>query len=182
MLLPGCKSRVKYISHGNGYALFLTPSEAVLVLRQSQAAQFGLSHGESAHHDLMTVHDGQLGSEEKNTTQAILRSLLLGANPNATISADDELPGKANYFIGNDPKKWRTNIPSYGKIRYGGVYPGVDLVYYGNQAELEYDFVVEPEASPKQIRFAISGEEIATQTGTNSVRPIKLRIDKNGGG
>jgi len=63
----------------------------------------------------------------------------------------DELPGKSNYFIGNDPKKWRTNVPNYAKVKYANVYPGVDVVYYGNQGQLEYDFVVQPGADPRQI-------------------------------
>ncbi len=62
---------------------------------------------------------------------------LLGANPEAPVTGVDELPGKTNYFIGNDPKKWRTNVPTYAKVKYQSVYPGVDLLYYGNQRELE---------------------------------------------
>jgi hypothetical protein len=68
----------------------------------------------------------------------------------------DELPGKANYFLGNDPSKWRTNIPTYAKVRYESIYPGVDLVYYGTQGgELEYDFVVAPRADPRAITLGI---------------------------
>ena len=66
----------------------------------------------------------------------------VGANPAPQVVGVDELPGKSNYFIGNDPAKWQTNVPSYAKVKYEGVYPGVDLVYYGNQRQLEYDFVV----------------------------------------
>lgn len=69
----------------------------------------------------------------------------------------DELPGKVNYFLGNDPTKWRTNIPTYAKVKYEGVYPGVDLVYFGNGRELEYDFVVTPGISPKVITLEIGG-------------------------
>ncbi|HXJ96599.1 MAG TPA: SBBP repeat-containing protein, partial [Terriglobia bacterium] len=70
----------------------------------------------------------------------------------------DELPGKSNYFIGNDPKKWRTNVANYAKVKYEGVYPGIDLVYYGNQRQLEYDFVVAPGADPAAIRLAFNRE------------------------
>ena len=63
----------------------------------------------------------------------MLRMQLVGANPQAKVSGLDELPGKSNYFVGNDPKKWRTNVPNYAKVKYEGVYPGVDLVYYGNK-------------------------------------------------
>ncbi len=68
----------------------------------------------------------------------------------------DELPGKANYFIGNDPRQWHTNVPTYAKVRYEGVYPGVDLVYYGTQGgELEYDFVVAPGGDPQAITLGV---------------------------
>src|SRR5262249_27097138 len=69
----------------------------------------------------------------------------------------DALPGKSNYFIGNDPRKWRRNVTSYAKARYKSVYPGVDLVYYGNQQQLEYDFVVAPGADPNVIKLGFAG-------------------------
>jgi hypothetical protein len=62
-----------------------------------------------------------------------------------------------NYFIGNDPKKWHTDVPAYAKVKYTSVYPGIDLVFYGNQRELEYDFVVAPGADPKAIALGIDG-------------------------
>ena len=81
---------------------------------------------------------------------------LVGANANAPVSGVDELPGKSNYFIGNDPKKWRTNVANYAKVRYQNVYPGIDLVYYGNQGgRLEYDFVVAPGADPSAIKLYV---------------------------
>ena len=83
----------------------------------------------------------------------------MGANPKAKVVGLDELPGKSNYFIGNDPKKWRTNVPSYARVKYEGVYPGVDLVYYGNQRQLEYDFVVAPGADPNQIKLSFAGAD-----------------------
>src|SRR5258708_1925196 len=125
-------SQVKFLSRGAGYSLFLTPAEAVLKL------------GPSA------VSGG-------NSNEAVLRMKLRGANSRTAPSGQDELPGTSNYFIGSDPKKWHTNVPHYAKVRYTGVYPGVDLVYYGNQRELEYDFVVQPGANPQQIRLKIEG-------------------------
>ncbi len=80
---------------------------------------------------------------------------LAGANRAAKASGIEELRGKSNYFLGNDPKKWRTNVPNYAKVRYEEVYPGIDLVYYGNQGQLEYDFVVAPGADPGAIRLAV---------------------------
>jgi hypothetical protein len=83
---------------------------------------------------------------------------LVGANAAATeVSGKDELSSKSNYFIGNDPKKWCTNIRQYARVRYTNLYPGVDLVYYGNQRELEYDFMLQPGAHPDAIRLRIEG-------------------------
>jgi len=95
--------------------------------------------------------EAQIPDPEPRAPDAVLRVKLLGGNPNPKIVGTDELPRKSNYFIGNDPKKWRTNVPNYAKVRYANVYRGVDLVYYGNQAQLEYDFVVSPGADPRQI-------------------------------
>jgi hypothetical protein len=101
---------------------------------------------------------------------------LVGANGAAKAFGGDELPGKSNYFIGNDPKKWRTNVPTYAKVRYKDVYPGIDLVYHGNQRQLEYDFVVAPGADPKVIQLAVAAMSPSPNGG---LRP-PLRVDANG--
>jgi hypothetical protein len=120
---------------------------------------------------------------------------LVGANPHAKVSGLEELPGKSNYFIGNDPKKWRTNVPNYAKVKYAYVYPGVDLVYYGNQGKLEYDFVVQPGADPRSIQLAIVSDEqggsrqkaVSSETDVGAVREpprahrdAPLRVNVNG--
>src|SRR5258708_5683500 len=79
--------------------------------------------------------------------------------PKPLVSGLDALPGKANYFVGNDPAKWRTNVSTYAKVRYREVYPGIDLVYYGNQRQLEYDFVVAPGADPQKIVLGFHGAD-----------------------
>jgi hypothetical protein len=89
----------------------------------------------------------------------VMRMRLADGSAHARVVGLDELPGKSNYFIGNDPKKWRTNVPSYAQVKYEGVYPGVDLVYYGNQRQLEYDFVVAPGADPNQIKLSFAGAD-----------------------
>src|SRR5215213_409803 len=86
-----------------------------------------------------------------------LRMRLQGAATSPQVAGVDQLPGKVNYLLGNQSENWRTNIPTYARVRYEHVYPGVDLIYYGNQKQLEYDFVVEPSASFKQIRLAFDG-------------------------
>ena len=80
----------------------------------------------------------------------------MGANPHPHVAGLEELPGKVNYLLGNDATKWHTNIPTYAKVQYQGVYPGVDLVYYSQQEQLEYDFVVAPEVDPQVIRLAFA--------------------------
>ena len=90
---------------------------------------------------------------------SVLRLRLMGANPNARATGLDPLPGKSNYFIGNDPKKWRTNVPQYAKVKYKDIYPGIDLVYYGNQGRMEHDFIVAPGADPRAISLSIDGAQ-----------------------
>ena len=106
---------------------------------------------------------------------------LAGANPKATVTGLDELPGKSNYFIGNDPAKWRTNVPTYAKVKYQNVYRGIDLVYYGNPQQLEYDFVVAPGADPKAISLDVAAIRSAADGGRRAPGvDQKRRIDANG--
>lgn len=84
---------------------------------------------------------------------------LIGSNPNATVAGQDRLPGTSNYFYGNDPSQWHTRIAQYGQVEYQDVYQGINLIYYGNQQQLEYDFQVAPGADPSGIRFAVQGAE-----------------------
>jgi hypothetical protein len=97
------------------------------------------------------------GFDPEQPEQTVLRMKLVGANPNPQVVGLDELPGKVNYFLGNDPKNWHINIPTYARVQYKDIYPGIDLVYYGNQRQLEYDFVVAPGANPKAIKLAFAG-------------------------
>ena len=148
-------AQVKFISRGSGYTMFLTGNEAVMVLRKSEQEAEGKR--------LKT--EGRLSarynpkSEIENPKSAVLRMKLMGSNPAPQVVGLDELPGKSNYFIGNDPEKWRTNVPNYGKVKYQDVYPGGDLVYYGNQRQLEYDFIVAPGADPSAIKLAFEGAD-----------------------
>jgi len=136
--------QVKFLSRGSGYTLFLTPTEAVLALRQNPEA----SSQQSEFQPQPPIPNPQSSTE--------LRMHLVGANPHPQVTGLDELPGKSNYFFGNDPAQWHTNIPTYAKVKYENVYPGIDLVYYGNQQQLEYDFVVAPGTDPKIIRLGFA--------------------------
>ena len=127
--------RVEFLSRGKGYTLFVTPDEAVLSLYRP-------------------------ATEADPSAQDVVRLQLLGANPDPRVKGADPLAGRSHYLIGNDPARWRTDVPHYGGVRLDEVYPGVDLVYYGTtQRRLEFDFVVAPGADPDAIRFRFAGAD-----------------------
>ena len=142
-------SRVNFLSRGSGYTLFLSPTEAVLALRKP-----GASSGPRTRH---APPGNPEAKKAPAAPAAVLRMKLLGANPSPRVSGLEELPGKSNYFLGSNPQKWRTNVPTYAKVQYQDVYPGVDLIYYGNQHQLEFDLVVAPGADPEAIQLAFEG-------------------------
>ncbi|MCH7923694.1 MAG: SBBP repeat-containing protein, partial [Nitrospinae bacterium] len=157
--------QVKFLSRGRGYTLFLTPTEAVLALRKPQEKATALSRRG------LRGKLRRAARTKRETT--VLRMRLVGASPTPKVSGLEELPGKSNYFIGNDRSKWRTNIPNYARVKYEGIYPGIDLVYYGNQRQLEYDFVVAPGADPAAIRMSFQGaEELLLKEDGNLVLKI----------
>ncbi len=138
--------QVRFLSRGQGYSLFLTNSAAVLALSRPNP-----SPNNSANALAEKSH------ASKPFQSDVVRMELSGSNPTAHVAGADQLPGIANYFLGKDPSSWHTNVPTYAKVQYSGVYPGVDLVYYGNQHQLEYDFLVTPHANPKQVRLHFAG-------------------------
>src|SRR5579863_1140793 len=89
-----------------------------------------------------------------------LRLRFDGANPAAQIQAAQLLPSTTNVYFGNDPAQWRRAIPNYARLDVPGLYRGIDLVYYGNGRELEYDLTVNPGADPGRIRLHLDGEGI----------------------
>jgi hypothetical protein len=99
--------------------------------------------------------------------QAPLRMKLSGANVAPRIVGEDQQVSTSNYLVGNDPGKWRTSIPNFGRTRYQSVYPGIDLVYYGHDGTLEYDWVVSPSADPRRIRLHFDGAD-------------RVRVDQHG--
>ncbi len=147
--------RVRFTSRGSGYSLFLTDSEAVLALSQRYG---GDDSGKGA--SLPMQSSGKSPSRDALKTD-VVRMQLVGASSGLKVSGEEKLPGSANYFIGNDPKKWHVDVPTYSKVKYSGVYPGIDLVYYGNQQQLEYDFVVAPGVDPKEVKLHFSGARLS---------------------
>ncbi len=137
-----------FLSRGNGYSVFLTPSKAFFALHQP-----GTSFPSQAKKNRMTA----ASCPNVKCWPAALTMKLIGANPESKGSGLGVLSGKSNYFIGSDPKQWRTNVINYAKVQYENVYPGIALVYYGNHRQLEYDFVLSPGSDPRQIKLAFDG-------------------------
>lgn len=130
-------AEVEYLSRGRNATLFLTGNEAVLTLRGDRAKP------------------------------AVLRMRLAGANPQATVAAEEPLQGKVSYLLGNDRKQWHTAVPTWRRVRYSEVWPGIDLVWHGTRSALEYDFVVQPGSDPACIRVTFDGTD-------------RLRLDRAG--
>ncbi len=121
---------VRYLSRGRGYGMYFAPEETILILK---------SNGEGE--------------------TATIRMSLIDANPDLEVLGKNQIVTKTNYLIGNDPSKWRSNVPNYSKVLYKDAYPGIDLVYYGNSNSLEYDFIVFPGADPKVIEMEFDGAQ-----------------------
>ena len=127
--------RAKFVTRGSGYSLFLGSEGAILSLASQDRSKHAVS-----------------GIRVES-----LQMKLAGANPNARLTGADVLPGKSNYFLGNDPSKWRQSVPQFARVRYENVYPGINLVFYGNQGRLEYDFQVAPGSDPAQAELEFNG-------------------------
>ena len=126
--------QVKFVSRGSGYSLMLTANSAVLVLKKS------------------------ITGDQKPKTN-FLKMNFADANPSPEIRAEIELEGRTNYFTGSDSRDWKTDIVNYERVRYADIYDGVDAVFYGNQRQLEYDFVVQPNVSPDKITLNFEGAD-----------------------
>ncbi len=130
-------ARVDFLARGAGYTAFLTPTGALFSLQNSE---FRSQNSES-------------------NTGVALHMDIVGANPATRAAGVSPLSGKVNYFIGNDLSQWRTNIATYGRVEYDDVYAGIDLVYYGKDQQLEYDFVVSAGADPNVIQLNFAGAD-----------------------
>lgn len=175
--------RVRFLSREPGYALYLTSTGAVLVLKGSKAPSLGqpswagllagsLFPGVSAlipsqaFSGTARIHASNRPATTPNLAEslssAIVRLKLVNADPHATVAGIGKLPGKSNYLIGKDRQRWLTGVPSYAQVQYRDIYPGVELVYHSapaRPAQLEEDFVVEPGADPGSIKLNIQGAD-----------------------
>ncbi len=140
---------VKFVSRGSAYSLFLTRKEAVLEMRQRS------------------------NDATQTNASVVLRMSLSGANRSPGVVGLDELPGRSNYLIGNDSSKWHTGVTNFSRVAETGVYPGIDLVYHGNEGQLEYDFDVAPHADPRNIRIALAGAK-GLQVDANGDLVVKV--------
>jgi hypothetical protein len=134
-----------FVSRGPAYGLTLAPTEVCVVVQKvtrSDSAAGGMIRPRAA-----TVEYRQLRIE------------LLDANPQAEMRGVDATPGRAHYFLGNDPAQWQRNVPTYQRVRVTDVYPGIHLVHYGNEQQLEYDFEVMPGADPDRIALRFTGAD-----------------------
>jgi uncharacterized repeat protein (TIGR01451 family) len=150
--------QVKFLSRGSGYTLFLTPTESALVLsRPAKPLAEPVRKGvPPATADVREIKHAVFRIE------LLVAGGLFGAEltkpfPGPQVTGLEQLPGKSNYFIGNEPQRWYTNIPHYAKVQYRGIYPGIDLVCSGSQRQLEYGFLVAPGADPAAIRLRLPG-------------------------
>ncbi len=156
--------QVKYMARGNGYKLFLTSSEAIFKLHKRG--------GDSEVRDMMMnrrIGPSGLRSmlrrraqEKSKELMATVRMSMLGANPAAQPTADELQSGRVNYFIGNDPSKWHSDVPLFGQVSYRNLYPGIDLAFHGKGKQLEFDYLVNPGANANSIALGFQGAEQVT--------------------
>jgi uncharacterized repeat protein (TIGR01451 family) len=135
-------SGVRFLTRSNGYTMFLKPTETVLV-------------GHEPHKINAKTGKPDLKSPLKAPVE--VRMELLGANAAPQMTGADEMPGKVNYLIGNNQSAWHTGVALFGQVKTEQVYPGVDLLFHGDQQQLEYDFVVAPGADASRVAFKILG-------------------------
>jgi carboxypeptidase family protein/beta-propeller repeat-containing protein len=157
-------SQVRFASRGASYKAFLTQTEMVFVLRKPETTNAlqpnpNAATGTNAQRSAAAMREREERAAQRAASKAVVRMSLAGANAAPTVTGRDELPGKINYFRGSDEQKWITGVPTFRRVAFTGVYPGIDLIYYGKGSQLEYDLVVAPGADPSQIAFDFDGAE-----------------------
>ena len=151
---------VDFLARGSGYALLLSGGEATFVLHRSAPPEADAGHPlatvSGAPTDEATVSDA---GPATRVTGIALRQQFVGAAPRPAGVGLDALPGTVNYLRGPDPARWQTGVPTYAKVAYRDVYPGIDLVYYGQGQQLEYDLIVAPGADPGRVALRFPDAE-----------------------
>jgi hypothetical protein len=141
------EAEIKFLSRGPGYSLSLSSTQATFNLTKPSRKKLRNK----------ALPSPEILAQESTTQTSVVSMTMLHSNRAPRVEGLDQLAGSSNYLIGNDPERWQINVPNYGRVKYTDVYPGVDLIYYGNQRQLEYDFVVAPGASHRSIRLAFRG-------------------------
>ena len=138
--------RVSYVARGLGYQLMLTPEERVMMIYQPTDESPSFKSGIPSKAKMPEV-----------PVAYAVRMHFEGANENITLESEGELESKVNYLRGRDREKWVRNVSTFEKVRYKNLYDGIDVVYYGNQRQVQYDFIVSPGASFEKIRMKFDG-------------------------
>lgn len=150
---------VQFVAHGEGYEVFLTDKQAVIALREQAIASDDpmLDKMSARKRGLFMSRKSYRGSprNRRHTKDRVIRFSPANASGEAQPIPENQLPGNANYFVGRDPSNWKSGISTFRRVRYPSIYPGIDLLYYGNQRQLEFDFVVSPSADPDQIALKV---------------------------
>ncbi len=171
-------SRVRFFSRGSGYSVFLTSGGMVLALRPYEIT----APADAISKPLPNLNHSRPSSVplpqrvSSDGKPLVLAIDLVGAAANPPIVGEEPQGTRINYFIGRDPSKWRRNVPTYSRIRYRNVYPGVDLVYYGNNHRVEYDFDLAAGADATRIQFSVKGADALTVDAAGN-----LVLTKGGG-
>jgi hypothetical protein len=155
-------AQVQYVARGNGYKLLLARSKAIIALPSRKGSSQVLDmmankhRGAAATKALLKKRALQRAKLEHT---AILQMNFLGANPSTRLAANERQTGKVNYFIGNDPSQWHSDVPLFGRVNYQNIYPGIDLAFHGASSQLEFDYLVSPGADPASIALAFDGAD-----------------------
>ncbi len=151
--------QVLFRAEAGGAAMWFTSDGAYYQFtRRTNDAEEGLSE-RPGQTKATGAQEHVSGLGRDNVKMMLVKASFVGANPSPVMRGEDLLDYKCNYFLGNDPTGWRTDVDNYGAILYEQVYPGIDLKYYGNGREMEYDFIVSPGADPSRIRIQYEGVE-----------------------
>jgi hypothetical protein len=158
---------IKFLSRGSGYTTYFSPTEISILLSRPRKL------------------DTEPQSPDFESSNTLLRMKFPGSNPAPKIVGLEQSPARSNYLLGNKPENWQVNLQSYARLKYKAVYTGVDVIYYGNQRQLEYDFIVAPEIDPGTISFTFDGAQemrlsaegdLILQTASGEVRQHKPTI------
>ena len=139
-------SSIRFTARGSGCGMAFSSSGTTFLLSRETAGSVARRAAKKS-----VVFEDDPTKDQPEYESFALNLSFIGANENTEIQGEDRLSWNNNYFIGNDPSQWRTDVPNYKKIRFKEVYSGIDLVYYGNQKRVKYDFVVKPGEDPEQI-------------------------------